>query len=113
MKQLNKAGLPESVVRAAEECARGWPSDPARACEEAERRVRDLPEFGALVDALVRGAVQDLVHDTQHRDNVAAKRAAGEYGKPGKVSAAGPAVVEAYRSVYESKQVASQETKRH
>jgi hypothetical protein len=64
------------------------------------------------VDALVRGVVQDLVYDTRHRDDVAAKRAAGEYGKPGKVSAACPAVVEAYQSIYESRQGASPQPKR-
>jgi hypothetical protein len=92
--------FPESVLEVVAEAARKYASDIPKAVEEAEFMVRKLPEFSGLVRLLVRGAVQDLVYEARHQDNVRMRRAAGDYGGPAKVDAAAPGVVGAHESLY-------------
>jgi hypothetical protein len=94
--------MPESVIAAAALAAQEHPDDVARATAEAERAVRELPEFPDLMAGLVTGAVRELVYDARHASNVRTRRQAGRYGTPAKVSPGGsPAVERVYESVYD------------
>jgi hypothetical protein len=76
-------------------------SDPAEAVAQAERQIRALPTFASLFDTLVRSAVTELVYDHRHLANVAMRRQAGQYGKPGKVVVgASESVNKVYESYY-------------
>lgn len=77
--------FPESVTKVAEEEAARH-SDAPTAITEAEKRIRGLPEFDGLVNALVRNAVRELVYAARHAATVARKREAGLYGGPPKVT---------------------------
>lgn len=87
--------FPESVLNVAKLAAQKHADDVSAAVDEAERQIRRLPEFGDLVAALVRQAVQTLVYNERHRSNVRMRAEAGEYGRPAKVNVGASAAVNA------------------
>jgi hypothetical protein len=93
--------IPSEVVEITQKAAEKYPRDIDKASENAEKRIRKLPNFGELAADLVRSAIRDLVYDARHNGNTAMKKADGQYGGPGKVTAASSkSVNEAARSVY-------------
>lgn len=92
---------PKKVIDVANKMAEKYPSDISKATEEAEKKIRKLPEFNELVDILIRNAVQDLVYDARHRSNVQVRRENGKYGTGAKVvSGRSTSVNRAAKSVY-------------
>lgn len=92
---------PESFLDIIETTVKEYPSDIDRATEEAEKKIRALPEFAGFVDALVRSAVRELVYDQRHIVNVRTKKQAGYYGGQTKLNRSANGVLAAYESVYQ------------
>lgn len=91
----------QNVLTAAKQAIKKFPNDVSKAVDEAEKTIRELPEFKSLVDTLVRSAIQDLVYDARHRHSVSVKRGAGCYGTPPKtLTGASPGVRRVSESVY-------------
>ena len=91
--------IPEPVTAIAQECAAKHGQDITKAIDCAVRKIQLLPDYGDLVETLIRNCVQELVYDARHANNVATKRQAGYYGGPATVSRGESAGVgEAYKS---------------
>ncbi len=102
MKHPNWRGVSESVKAVITIVAEAQLDDPA-AFERAMQQVRDLPEYDDFRERLFRDRVKELVYAVRHVANVKAKRAAGAYNTPRKVSRGNsPAVIAAYRSLLDS-----------
>lgn len=56
----------EEVIEIARKADRRFPSDIVKATDEAERKIRALPDFDEIVDTLVRSAVRELVYYARH-----------------------------------------------
>lgn len=84
---------PESVLKLAAEMAEKYANDINQATAEAERAVRNMPEFGELVAVLVRSAVRGLIYQARHTANVRLRQEAGGYGAAAKVNLAGSEAV--------------------
>ncbi len=85
----------------AEYCARHAKIDAAIA--EAERRIRELPEFNDWVSTLVTGAISEMVYAAYHDANVRARKAAGLYDTVPRVSGGGPGVREVIESAFKKR----------
>jgi hypothetical protein len=90
----------ESILEIVKAAAEHHPGDIPSAVDEAEMAIRDLPDFEALISALLRSAIQELVYDARHALNTRIKRDAGYYGGPAKVNGTSDGVQKVYESVY-------------
>jgi len=75
----------KSIQGIVEEAAVKFKDDIDKAVTYAEKQVRALPEFGELVDVLIRQAIRHQISDARHAANVAIHKANGSYGGPSKV----------------------------
>ena len=55
------------------------------AVKSAERSIRKLECFEAIVSELVSNAIRELIHRNRHEKNVIARKASGHYGQQAKV----------------------------
>jgi hypothetical protein len=85
--ESNEVGVMNAVQAIATEEAMRHRNNVAHALDAAIQRVRDLPNYDDLVDALVLEAVRERVYDARHQDCRAIRKAAGEYCGPAKVTA--------------------------
>jgi hypothetical protein len=93
---------PENVLEVVKKAANRYPRDINKACNVAEKGVRNLPDFDNFSGVLIHNAVRELVGDFRHTMNRQIKNAAGVYGqKPKVVSGSSKSVQRAYESVYE------------
>jgi len=73
----------------------------SKAVNDAERRIRKLPDFKSMINGLVRSAIQELVYDARHKMNTKIRQAMGSYGQPAKtITGASIAVGKASASLY-------------
>ena len=77
---------PSNVLRICEAAVNRHASDIEKAVVEAEKKVRDLPEFPELVDKLIHTAIQEIIYDIRHHANVRMKQNMGSYGGRAKVT---------------------------
>lgn len=90
----------DSVVRIVKEETSRHPNDIPQAVIATERRIRQLPEFNAIVSELITSAVRDLIYDERHTANVRIKNGSGYYAeRPASNGTGSPAVNAAYESV--------------
>ncbi len=75
----------DRVLAIGRDAARTFGDDIEKATDAALRDIRQLPEYEALVDTLVRDAVREIIYEARHTANVAMKKQAGFYGGPAKV----------------------------
>jgi hypothetical protein len=75
----------ERVLEIVAESSAKYADDVTKAIDDAERKVRKLPEFPSLVSNMVRGYIQDLVYDARHATKRQMKKEHGQYGGPSKV----------------------------
>jgi hypothetical protein len=95
------AEFPEDVHDLIAQAVAEHPNDIPAAVEEAERRLRALPDFADLVAQLITQAVQDLVYQRRGMLNVALRREAGDYDtKPRTKLADSPDTLAVWDNVY-------------
>ena len=92
--------IPDDVIEAVREADAQHPDDIKEAVRQAIFAVRDLPGYLDFSRSLVDKAIQELIYDARHKADVAMKREAGYYGKPGKTYGLGASVAKVYSSVY-------------
>ena len=92
--------FPESVEHAIASAVAKYPNDIDKARKHAEAAIRKLPEFKSLVDQFISKAIQEMVYDCRHTENVRTKRQAGYYGQRAKLKV-GESVRRAYQSTYD------------
>jgi len=91
----------EEVKVIVREANANHPSSAEDATTEALQGVRGLKSYKSLVDALVKHAVQDLIHDGRHDINKGIRKQEGRYSPLPKVQVgSSPAVMRAEVSVY-------------
>lgn len=94
--------IPKPVLDIAKKAASRHASNIEAAINDAERKIRALPEFDELATVLVRNCIQELIYDARHWDTNRIKKQAGVYGADAKVLVGqSGAIQDVYRSVYE------------
>jgi hypothetical protein len=76
----------EIVAKAVEKFKSDNDESIALATQEAEKKIRALPNFNQMIAELITSSIRELVFDERHNKNVDMKRKAGVYGPPGKVN---------------------------
>lgn len=64
----------ETILEAAKLATEQHPEDISQAVDCAEKRIRELPEFQAHIDAFVRQSVQELVYRFRCQSNAEVRR---------------------------------------
>ncbi len=90
---------PEKLIEIAKVDAIEYGEDTSKATDEIEKKASKLKEFPKWGKQLIWLAIRELVYDIRHKDNVARRKAAGDYTKPAKVKP-GEDVRSVYRSLY-------------
>jgi hypothetical protein len=111
-KKWNTSGYPQGVVDAIKRAHAEHPDDAAAAISAAMQAARALPEFMEWALRLAKNQVSEGLYDHRHELNVAAKKAAGLYGGPAKVSGVSKEIDESYKKVYEKVYKQSAEKKK-
>lgn len=79
--------FPAEILEIIRKSADKHKTDIPAATSEAERKIRARPDFGSVVDTLVRAAIQEQVYVARHRITSRIKYETGQYGGPPKVIA--------------------------
>jgi hypothetical protein len=86
------------IIAAAE---KRHPEDIEAAVDDAEKRIRKLPDFDDFVNILIREAIRSRVNDCRHGVSRAIRKEMGEYGKPATtVVGESPAVLKVMENLY-------------
>ncbi len=93
--------FPEYVHEMVAKACKEHPADISAACLKVERDLRNDDNFDSLVDSLIAEAVQAMVYNRRHAENVAIKKETGAYGGGTKTNVAGSTTINRIcKSVY-------------
>jgi hypothetical protein len=76
-------------------------ADVTEAIARARLAVRGMDGYATFVTQLVDAAVQGIVYDLRHQDNIRIRKARNDYGAPAKVEVGKSPIVRAVTSAYE------------
>ena len=77
--------FPAEVLAIIKKAASRYPSDIVKATDDAENKIRALPDFDEIVHILIRAAIQEQVYEARHAVTRQIKYETGQYGGPAKV----------------------------
>lgn len=100
---------PKELPEIARKAVDRYPSNIEKSTDIALRLIKRLPEYDDFMESLIRDAVQDIIYDIRHSDNVAMKRANGMYNiEPKVIVSNSSAVLEVFKSLYEMRNAGAQ-----